>query len=741
MKRALLIVLALTLALGALAAPPTAALAQPQTAVGGVFLAMHFEVGTWPHMEQTWPRVVELVALADRYGFKLTLQFSPQWAQYVYETDQLATVHGWEQNGHEIALHHHGPSHKYFDGYTNDPSLLQPLEWYGDPQGYRAQYLGDIAALMDFMAPLSQRGIVTVSMTDEEADWPDGALYNTDGQPHRIDGLLSVPEHVTYRGQDVLQVYNVGYAIARLGEDAVTLAGVEDGLQRATPDQIMGLVINDDTLQDQPEALEALFELLTRYGVGIRTVRDLLGAEAPSAQAQPAPPTPTPTNFPPVEGAEYGQIGDVRYVRVPYGPCTNVTATPTVVGDWLLYPMHEYGRGCEPASPYGKTLLGYNTRDGQLYAIYRGASAEAPLLYQAESGLLFWPVTFGKTVIALDAASLQPRWQLGLGPVSDSAGTWLEGVYYFGTVNTPFPPCQQPLNPNCGALFGVNAAGAVVYSRTTDDGFRAWIGSGLTTDGQVLYVGSAAQTVGEKSGDEETYLYGCSVVKLDAALNVLASFDPGDLACYKLPFEGANEDSVAGEVVIGADGLWAQYVRPNQGGQGRQFVSALYHLSFDLQELCRVEFPFEPRTQAVGFYAAPTVDAQGRAYVTVNVPDAQNERRGQLWRVEQDCTATLLAERVGAWAYSSPTLADDRYVLFGSDGWLGIYTYDGELVREYALGSSARVMGSPTLVDGVIYVLQEDGTLNIITGSGLQGYGNALWPRYRHDNAASGRAG
>ena len=223
------------------------------------------------------------------------------------------------------------------------------------------------------------------------------------------------------------------------------------------------------------------------------------------------------------------------------------------------------------------------------------------------------------------------------------------------------------------------------------------------------------------------------MIKTDKELNVLASFDPGDLACYALPFVGANMDSVSGEVVPDGSGVWVQYVRPNDD----RMVSALYRLDNDLNEVCRVEFPFEPQTQAAGFYAAATVDAAGNAYLPVSVPDAQNTRRGQLWRVTPACEATLLAEVPGAFAHASPTLADDRYVLFATDGKLQMLTLDGQPVKEYTLASQARVLTSPVIHAGVIYVLQEDGTLNIIEDGGVNGYGNALWPRYRHDNAGS----
>ena len=455
-----------------------------------------------------------------------------------------------------------------------------------------------------------------------------------------------------------------------------------------------------------------------------------LNTDTALAAAQPA------STLRPIPDAAYGVKGDVRYVQIPVAGCANVTATPIVVNDWLLYPMHTQQRRCQTRGPYDRTLLGFNVDDGRLYTIYEGAAGEAPLTYAPEQGTLYWNVVFGGSVLRLEAETLALKDKVGVRATSDASGVFLDGLYYYGTVNTPFESCQQPINENCGGVYALDVQGNVVYALNLERGFRAWIGTGLTTDGEFLYVGTAAQTVGEKSGDEAEYLYGCSVVKLDKQLNILASFDPGEPACHELPFQGANMDSVAGEIPIGPDELWVQYVRPNDA----RMKTALYVLEKDdLSERCRVEFDFEPRTQAIGFYAAPTLDVQGNAYVVVTVPDGASGRRAQLFKVTPQCQSTLLAEVPGSWAHASPTLVDDEYVLFATDGLLQVLTLDGQLVKSYELGSSARVLASPVVHNGgAIYVLQEDATLNVIEGAGVAGYGSALWPRYRRDNRGSG---
>ncbi len=722
------------------------ALAQQSTAVQGVFLTFHLEVSNFPRIQTLWPRLVDFMALADRYGAKVSLQFSPQWAEYVYANNLTDTVLAWEAEGHEIALHHHGPTHKFFDGYTNRPDLIRTDGWYATDGVYK----GDMAALMTYLDPLAANPIVSAGMSDADIDWPEGVLYYAtkyEAENSKAD-LISVPWQATYNGYTVTVVTNAGYAIAHLGDAAVTLADIEQGLQNATPDQVMGIVVSDDTIENAFDQIEPLFQLLERYGAQARTIRDVVGnyepGTAPTGTPTPTPTagagsptaTPTPQPFTPVPDATYGTQGDVRYVRIPTTDCANLTATPIIVGDWLVYPMHEYSRNCSGPSAYRRALFGYNLQDGRLYLLRDDGAGEAPLLYQPDQDTLYWNTTFGGTVFLLDPDTFALRKKVSVQTTSDSAGVYLDGLYYFATVNTPGDICQNPINPNCGAVFAMDAQGNIVYTLNTDDGFRTWVGTGLTTDGQYIYIGSAKQTKGQE-GVENEYLYGCSVIKVDKQLNILASFDPGDFACYYLPYVGANADSVAGEVVPDGNGLWVQYVRPNDN----RMKVALYRLNLNLEEQCRVEFDFEPQTQAVGFYTAPTVDADGNAYIAVSVPDTANTRRGQLYKVTPACQSTLLAEVPGSFAHASPSLADNQYVLFATDGRLQVLTLDGQVVRDYALASDARVLTSPVIHNGVIYVVQEDGTLNIIENAGVSGYGDAIWPRYRHDNQGSATLG
>ncbi|MDQ7029802.1 MAG: hypothetical protein Q9O62_08510 [Ardenticatenia bacterium] len=554
MKRLIVPGLLLTALIVVAGLPTTASVvggfpAQQTTQAQGVFLAFHLEVSDTPRITTLWPKLMAFMVLADQYSAKVSLQFSEPWAQYVFDNGLASTVLAWEANGHEIALHHHGPTHKFFDGYTNRPDLIRTDGWYATPGVYK----GDMAALMALLDPLAVNPIVSAGMSDAETDWPEGVLYYATkaGEENAKTDLVSVPIQATYNGSTVTKVTNAGYAIDHLGDAAVTLADIESALQGATADQVLGIVINDTTIEDHFDQIEPLFQLLERYSAQARTTRDVVSSYQPVATPTPTTvgsPTPTPQPFPLVTDATYGTVGDVRYVRIPTTDCANLTATPILVGDWLVYPNHEHNRNCSGPGLYRQALFGYNLQDGRLYLLRDDGAGEAPLLYQPDQNILYWTTTFGGTVFLLDPQTFALRKKVSVGTTSDSGGVVLEGLYYFGTVNTPDELCQNPINPNCGAVFAIDAQGNIVHTLNTDDGFRTWIGTGLTTNGQYLYIGSAKQTKGEE-GTENEYLYGCSVIKADKNLNILASFDPGDFACYYLPYVGANADSVSGEVV------------------------------------------------------------------------------------------------------------------------------------------------------------------------------------------------
>lgn len=441
---------------------------------------------------------------------------------------------------------------------------------------------------------------------------------------------------------------------------------------------------------------------------------------------------PISVSFPEVSDAVYHQSGDVITVTIPYGPCTRVSSSPIQVGDFIVWSMYDQLSGCSGSSPYATSLLGYHIRNGKLYQLAQSGSSEATLLHQPDAGLVFQNIVFGgSTVSALDTDTFSKTYGTpqGFRATSDASGIYLNGLYYFGTINPPGNICQNPVNPNCGGIFALNTSGDLVYSLDLTDNFRSWIGAGLTTDGQYIYAGGSEQYLGSSSSQ---YLYGCSVVKLDQQLNIVAAFDPGDQGCHRSGAGQNDEDAVAGEVVIAGDGtLWVNF---SHGVDDRN-VFALYHLNSDLTQICAFEGP-SGTLLMTGYYQAPTVDKDGNVYLFIS-PSGVGNGLSQLWKVTPTCQGAKLAD-LSQSGSSTPVLADDQYLLVVSGGQLQIRTLNGSIFATYPLATSAKVIASPMIANGVIYIVDTTGALTVIHNSGLQGYGTAPWPRYRHDNAGSG---
>ena len=110
------------------------------------FIAVHMESGGGGqyYPARNWQTLIELVNSADKYNQKLTLQFNPNWATYILQDrSKIDLLRSWEENGHEIALHHHGPTHTDWNGYTNNQKYIN-----------NPKYKGTIAEMMSLVTQL-----------------------------------------------------------------------------------------------------------------------------------------------------------------------------------------------------------------------------------------------------------------------------------------------------------------------------------------------------------------------------------------------------------------------------------------------------------------------------------------------------------------------------------------------------------------------------------------------------------
>ncbi len=247
------------------------------------FVTVHLEVRQASTMDAGWGDLENLVALADEYEVPLTIGFTPGWASYALEEGKLSEVRAWESSGHELAMHHHGISHASWDGYSNTPATSG-----------RNDFLGDMEDLMVILNQLPASGqILTTGMTDEDVDFPEGILYNTtnrgdgaenptasgstfgsQGGPSPED-MISSPIAATYNGVDVIELGKMGFAIDHLSYD-LTLEEIQERVYGAEEGQVLGLVLNDNTMEEHLDEAEDLFILLSAMGLDVQTVKDIL---------------------------------------------------------------------------------------------------------------------------------------------------------------------------------------------------------------------------------------------------------------------------------------------------------------------------------------------------------------------------------------------------------------------------------------------------------------------------------
>jgi len=466
--------------------------------------------------------------------------------------------------------------------------------------------------------------------------------------------------------------------------------------------------------------------------------------------------------------------------------CLDLTATPTRIHDLLMFPLHyQSPRACEVVDGPGHVanLIAWSLDDGRFYELPETAyGAETGVLWDKEGQRIVWTNTSSSPVVVVDDVDFLERSRLSFTTGVDSSGVLVGDLFYVGTTDPPDGNCNLAVvgveNPDCGAVIAVDAVSGEEADRldydtpATDSSpvashFRTWIGGSVSArrvagGATELFVGTTNQygitDIGEIGEVDHEYRYGCSVVKLDEDLQILAAFDPGDEGCTLAepwnPDDVAFKSAVAGEVVVVDDGVWAQYTLPNTGPAVPGTKTAeveVFKLSHDLEEQCRFAFPTTIAQKSARFYQAPTVSATGEAYVVYNTPgnpeleaspwnthvyELTAEPAGSGW----DCTSReimTLAER----SWSSPTLADDRYVLVPT--FKELHVYDLVADRIHAVlpigsGERADMQTAPVVTDGKVILLDSVGVMTVIEGLGLSGYGSAMWPRFRRNDAALG---
>jgi len=206
-----------------------------------------------------WPSTISLIDLANKYNAELTLQFNPQWAEYILNEEGHANkIREWQKKGHEVGLHHHGYEHGDWNGYTNRPGKED------DPR-FRGTTKDLIEIMVQLVGPYQ---LFTGTISDEKFDYPEGLRYDTEGI--RVEHAKSKPKCVTLGGKKVIQV---GMAFLSFEGD---IESFKREYLRSNENEIFGVVTHEKDFFKNPEIIEEWFQFIISGGKTITSVSKII---------------------------------------------------------------------------------------------------------------------------------------------------------------------------------------------------------------------------------------------------------------------------------------------------------------------------------------------------------------------------------------------------------------------------------------------------------------------------------
>lgn len=205
------------------------------------FFVIHCE----PNDYYLFPKLEKLISLADSKGIPLTIEFTPQWAEYISSNQtRLSLLKNWQSNGHEIAAHHHGiVAGTGWDGFTNHP--LNELIF---PQMYRGN-MNDYALIINTIK--GDSSIMTCGIGDS-IDLHPQFLYWTYG--HTLDEAVSNPELLNIFGNNY---WRITYCFVG---DTITAKALINKYRNTFDDCLFGMVTHVFNFDDDELYLTNLFE-------------------------------------------------------------------------------------------------------------------------------------------------------------------------------------------------------------------------------------------------------------------------------------------------------------------------------------------------------------------------------------------------------------------------------------------------------------------------------------------------
>ena len=210
--------------------------------------------------------LIDFVDMADQYKVKLTLLFTPQWAEMILDDEaKLSLLNQWKKGGHEIGGHHHGPSVCHWDGYTNLDTNSREFKNRQNkvpcPKSVRAKetYSGNMDDYMELLTKLGQ--IKTITMSDADVDWPKNVLYSGGGR--RLSQAISQPGLRIFNGQNVNQLTACTFLPRRsvVTGEFITFEDLKNKYL-SEQDGVFGVVAHAIDYKNNPDIYKQWFEFL-----------------------------------------------------------------------------------------------------------------------------------------------------------------------------------------------------------------------------------------------------------------------------------------------------------------------------------------------------------------------------------------------------------------------------------------------------------------------------------------------
>ncbi|MEW6195165.1 MAG: hypothetical protein AB1521_08425 [Bacteroidota bacterium] len=183
--------------------------------------------------------------MADTEGIPLTIEFTPQWAEYI-ASDQfkLSLLKEWQKKGHEIGAHHHGIEvGAGWDGFTNHTQ---------NEITFPDMYRGDMNDFISIINSIKGDSLITTAGIGDTVDLHPQFRFWTYG--HTLDDAVSNPELFNILGNNY---WRITYCFVG---DTATVKALINKYRNTAGYCLFGMVTHVFNFDDDELYLKNLFE-------------------------------------------------------------------------------------------------------------------------------------------------------------------------------------------------------------------------------------------------------------------------------------------------------------------------------------------------------------------------------------------------------------------------------------------------------------------------------------------------